>query len=77
MLTQREKLKVLTKKLEQHDFFNGPYMISRQEAQVILKSMRLHSKDLERGHKRYLDNQEEIIQQSKDRYRKLKQMEAK
>ena len=68
MLTQREKLEILIEKIKKHDFFDGPYMISREESQVILRAMKMHHRDLDRGHKEYLANRDEINQKSKERY---------
>lgn len=73
MLTQREKLEVLIEKMKKHDFFDGPYMISREESQVILRAMRMHHRDLDRGHKEYLANRDEINQKSKEWYQQNKE----
>ena len=75
-MTQREKLQILIPKIKAHDFFeDGPYMISRREAEVIIKAMEHQLKDLEYNHKRYMARQDELNQRSKDRY-KQKKMEV-
>ena len=71
-MTQREKLTVLVAKLKAHNFFDGPYMISRAEGAVILKAMEYHLKNLEYNHERYMARQDELNQRSKDRYRQKK-----
>lgn len=71
-MTQREKLTILIKKLEKHNFFDGPYMISRAEGAVILKAMESHLKNLNYNHERYMARQDELNQRSKDRYRQKK-----
>ena len=73
MLTQREKIEILTDKIKHHDFFEGPFMISRREAQVILKAMDLQHKNLQRNYDRYQANKEKISQKSKERYQANKE----
>lgn len=72
MMTQREKLTILVAKLEAHNFFDGPYMISRAEGAAILKAMEYHLKNLNYNHERYMARQDELNQRSKDRYRQKK-----
>lgn len=75
-MTQREKLQVLLPKIKAHSFFEqGPYMISKKESEAIIKAMEYHLKNLERGHERYLENQDENIKKAQERYKRMK-MEA-
>jgi hypothetical protein len=74
-MTQREKLAILMPRLQIHNYFDGPYMISRAEGEVILKAMEHQLKDLEHKHKRYMERQDELNQRAKDRY-KQKKMEV-
>ena len=72
-MTQREKLQILIPKIKAHDFFeHGPYMISRREAEVIIKAMEHHLTNLEDHRKRYLNDREEHIRKAQERYRKKK-----
>ena len=72
-MTQREKLQILIPKIKAHDFFeNGPYMISRREAEVIIRAMEHQLVNLEDHHKRYLKNREENIRKATERYQKKK-----
>jgi len=73
MLTQREKIEILTERIKHHDFFEGPFMISRREAEVVLKAMALQHRNLTYNHNRYEANKEEINQKSKDRYQENKE----
>ena len=73
MLTQREKIEILTERIKHHDFFEGPFMISRREAEVILKAMALQHRNLAYNHERYQANKEEINEQSKARYQEHKE----
>lgn len=73
MMTQREKLQILIPKIKAHDFFeNGPYMISRREAEVIIRAMEHQLTNLEDHRKRYLKNREENIKKAQERYQKKK-----
>lgn len=72
-MTQREKLQILIPKIKAHDFFeNGPYMISRREAEVIIRAMEHQLTNLEDHRKRYLKNREENIKKAQERYQKKK-----
>lgn len=71
-MTQREKLQILIPRVKAHDFFSGPYMISRRESEAIIKAMEHQLKDLEHKHKRYMARQDELNQRAKDRYRQKK-----
>ena len=73
MLTQREKIEILTERIKHHDFFEGPFMISRREAEVVLKAMGVQYRELKRNHERYLADRERINQQEKDRYQAKKE----
>lgn len=75
MMTQREKLQILIPKIKAHDFFSGPYMISRKESEAIIKAMEHQLKDLEHKHKRYMERQDELNRKAKERY-KQKKMEV-
>lgn len=72
-MTQREKLQILIPKIKAHDFFeDGPYMISRREAEVIIRAMEHQLTNLEDHRKRYLKNREENIKKAQERYQKKK-----
>ena len=73
MLTQREKIEILTEQIKHHDFFEGPFMISRREAEVVLKAMAVQYRELKRNHERYLAEREKINQREKERYQAKKQ----
>ena len=68
MLTQREKLESMIARMETHDYFDGPFKITRAEAQIILKSLNKHYTDLCYGHDNYLNNREKKIEKAKARY---------
>ena len=68
-MTQREKLKILSEKMRKHSFFeDGPYMISRREAEVILKAMDYQLDKLEYGHRRYEARKDELSKKASERY---------
>lgn len=70
-MTQREKLTILLGKMKAHNFFeDGPYMISRREAEAIQKAMAYQLKNLERNHAKYEANIEEERRRSRERYYK-------
>ena len=72
MLTQREKLRILLPKIKQHNYFeHGPYMITRKEAEAIIKAMEYHLKNLDRGHERYLEHHEENIKKAHAYYQQI------
>lgn len=72
MLTQREKLYGVIARLESHDYFENPYKVTREEARIILKSLRKHLSDLEYGHDNYMSNRERKIEEAKARYKNNK-----
>ena len=68
MLTQRERITMLTRKLRKHDYFEGPYKLSREEAAFILDIFSRRERSLNKQHEHYMANQDHYQQKGRERY---------
>lgn len=72
MMTQRERITMLTSKLKKHNFFEEPYKLSREEAAFILDIFSRRENSLNKQHDRYMSNQDYYQQKGRERYAKKK-----
>ncbi len=72
MLTQRERINIMTPKIKKHNFFEGPYKLTREEAALVLYVFGKRQKILEKQHERYVANQDELRAKGRARYAEKK-----
>ena len=74
MLTQKERINALVRKLKKHSYFmEGDCKLSREEAALVLNILDKKKKKSERQHERYMSNQEYYQQKGRERYAKNKE----
>ena len=72
MFTQRERIAMITRRIKKHNFFEGPFELSREEAALILDIFSRRENSLNKQHERYMANQEHYKQKGRERYAKKK-----
>lgn len=69
MLTEKERINALVRKLKKHGYFeSGPVALSREEASLVLKILDKKQKKAAQQHERYMSNQAYYQQKGRERY---------
>jgi hypothetical protein len=68
MFTQRERIAMITRRIKKHNFFEGPFELSREEAAFILDIFSRRENSLNKQHERYMANQDHFQQKGRERY---------
>lgn len=72
MLTQKERIDALRRKLKKHSYFEEPLRLNRDEAALVINILDKAQERADKQHKRYMDNQEYFQQLGRERYAKKK-----
>ena len=73
MLTQRERIDALRRKLKKHGYFiDGDCKLNREEAALVLNILDKAQAKSDRQHEHYMANQEYYQQKGRERYAKNK-----
>jgi hypothetical protein len=73
MLTQRERIDALRRKLKKHGYFlDGDCKLNREEAALVLNILDKAQAKSDRQHEHYMANQEHYQQLGRERYAKKK-----
>ena len=69
MLTQRERIEALRRKLKKHGYFlDGDCKLNREEAALVLNILDKAQAKSDRQHEHYMANQEHYKQKGRERY---------
>lgn len=69
MLTQRERIEALRRKLKKHGYFlDGDLKLNREEAALILNILDKAQRKSDRQHERYMEKQSYYQQKGRERY---------
>lgn len=69
MLTEKERIDALQRKLKKHSYFeDGPVTLTKEESAIVLKIIDKKQQKSKRQHERYMENPEYYRQKGRERY---------